>query len=177
MRRRRRALSDLERAQAREAIARVVSASPAFVRSERIVLYAAIASELDPSGIGSAALAAGKQLLWPRVRADGGMEVAVARFAELTPDTAGVPAPPLGSGAVRVASDALLIVPGLAFTRRGERLGRGGGHYDRLLASCAQATSIGVAFDIQLVDELPSEDHDRRVQFVATPSGMWRAVP
>ena len=53
------------------------------------------------------------------------------------------------------------IVPGLAFTKSGKRLGYGGGWYDRLLAASAEdALKIGVAYEFQLVDDLPSEQHD-----------------
>jgi len=62
-----------------------------------------------------------------------------------------------------------ILVPGVAFTRAGLRLGRGGGYYDRLLAQCGSGTlRIGVAFSCQLVDELPCEPHDQRVDLVLT---------
>ena len=61
----------------------------------------------------------------------------------------------------------LLLVPGVAFTRGGERLGRGGGYYDRLLASSElRATTIGVCFLAQLLPALPVEAHDARVSQV-----------
>jgi 5-formyltetrahydrofolate cyclo-ligase len=62
-----------------------------------------------------------------------------------------------------------VLVPGLAFTRDGHRLGYGRGYYDRLLAQ-SQATAIGLAFDAQLLDELPRETHDRAVDIVITES-------
>jgi 5-formyltetrahydrofolate cyclo-ligase len=55
----------------------------------------------------------------------------------------------------------LVLVPGLAFSRAGHRLGRGGGFYDRLLAGRARgAVKIGVCFSLQLHDEVPTEKHD-----------------
>jgi 5-formyltetrahydrofolate cyclo-ligase len=55
----------------------------------------------------------------------------------------------------------LVLVPGLAFTRDGHRLGRGGGFYDRLLAGRAnEAVQIGVCFSVQLVESIPVEAHD-----------------
>ena len=60
-----------------------------------------------------------------------------------------------------------ILVPGLAFTRDGCRLGHGGGYYDRLLAQCAPRTAkIGVCFATQMFDALPSEPHDVRVDAV-----------
>ncbi|MCH5330673.1 MAG: 5-formyltetrahydrofolate cyclo-ligase [Alistipes sp.] len=61
----------------------------------------------------------------------------------------------------------LLIVPGVAFTREGVRLGRGGGFYDRFLARPElRAFTAGVCFGVQIFDTLPSEPHDRRVDAV-----------
>ena len=59
----------------------------------------------------------------------------------------------------------LVFVPGLAFTRDGARLGRGGGYFDRFL-SRFEGTSVGVCFQEQVLDELPEEDHDQRVDHV-----------
>lgn len=65
----------------------------------------------------------------------------------------------------------VILVPGIAFTRAGRRLGRGGGYYDRLLAQCGARTArIGICFDCQIVDELPAEPHDQPVETVLTES-------
>ena len=71
--------------------------------------------------------------------------------------------------AVDFARVDLILVPGLAFTEGGERLGRGGGYYDRLLAKLLPRTRrIGVCFAAQLVAALPTEPHDQRVERVIT---------
>ena len=67
----------------------------------------------------------------------------------------------------------LILVPGLAFTRDGARLGRGGGYYDRLLANCPPRTRrIGVCFAAQIVATLPVEAHDQCVERVITESSF-----
>ncbi len=67
----------------------------------------------------------------------------------------------------------LLLVPGVAFTKQGARLGRGGGYYDRLLATKApHTTALGICFAAQLVAELPSESHDLPVDAVVTENGI-----
>ncbi|MCE9611799.1 MAG: 5-formyltetrahydrofolate cyclo-ligase [Chthoniobacter sp.] len=67
----------------------------------------------------------------------------------------------------------LILVPGLAFTRDGRRLGRGGGYYDRLLAARAPHTvTLGICFDLQIVSALPTEPHDQCVDAVITESGL-----
>jgi 5-formyltetrahydrofolate cyclo-ligase len=63
----------------------------------------------------------------------------------------------------------VVVVPGLAFTPAGARLGRGGGHFDRFLTRLGEGClRIGVAFREQLVTELPTADHDIAVDVVVT---------
>lgn len=64
----------------------------------------------------------------------------------------------------------VLFVPLLAFTARGQRLGQGGGHYDRWLAAHPQAVAIGLGWDVQEVDALPHEPHDAPLRAVVTPT-------
>ena len=67
----------------------------------------------------------------------------------------------------------LILVPGLAFDLRGGRLGRGKGFYDRFLAS-VHGPLAGVCFEDQIVCEVPTEPHDLRMDFVVTPSAIFR---
>lgn len=67
----------------------------------------------------------------------------------------------------------ILFVPLIGFTARGERLGQGGGHYDRWLAEHPGRISIGLAWDVQLRDELPREPHDVMLDAVITPTRMY----
>lgn len=71
-----------------------------------------------------------------------------------------------------VAPD-VVIVPLVAFTAEGHRLGQGGGHYDRWLAAHPDVTAIGLAWDCQLAEELPVEAHDRPLAAVVTPTRIY----
>ncbi len=67
----------------------------------------------------------------------------------------------------------LLLVPAVAFTRAGARLGRGGGFYDRLLAQKGPGTKAwGVCFEMQIVEAIPCEPHDREVDAIVTEVGI-----
>lgn len=67
----------------------------------------------------------------------------------------------------------VVIVPGTAFTAAGDRLGQGGGWYDRFLYWVrAECTTIGVGFAPQVVDEIPIEPHDVRLDMIVTDSGV-----
>lgn len=67
----------------------------------------------------------------------------------------------------------VLIVPLVGFTASGARLGQGGGHYDRWLADHPGTIAIGLAWDSQLVDDLPSEAHDIPLSAVVTPTRIY----
>lgn len=73
---------------------------------------------------------------------------------------------------VPVSELSVVLVPGVAFSRSGKRLGRGGGYYDRLLRDVSPETRrIGVILDSFLVEEIPEEAHDQRVAELVTESG------
>lgn len=68
-----------------------------------------------------------------------------------------------------------VLVPGLAFTPGGARLGQGGGHYDRLLAALPpRALRIGVGYDFQVLEDLPTEAHDMQLHWVVTEQRALR---
>ena len=67
----------------------------------------------------------------------------------------------------------VLVVPLVGFTAKGERLGQGGGHYDRWLATRPEVKTIGLAWDCQLVETLPTEPHDQRLDAIVTPTRMY----
>ena len=64
----------------------------------------------------------------------------------------------------------VLFMPLIGFTANGDRLGQGGGYYDRFLAAHPQTIAIGMAWDVQEVDELPVELHDMRLSAIVTPT-------
>ena len=75
---------------------------------------------------------------------------------------------PTGDNTANINDIELIIVPGIAYDRRGNRIGRGKGYYDRLLCSTS-ATKIGVGYDFQLIGEdIPSEEHDVAMDIVIT---------
>ncbi|HZZ26591.1 MAG TPA: 5-formyltetrahydrofolate cyclo-ligase, partial [Pirellulales bacterium] len=87
-------------------------------------------------------------------------------FDELQLDEFGILSP--SPDEAFVGSIDVCICPGVAFTEVGERLGAGGGFYDRYLATQPPRLVIGLAFECQLVPELPLELHDRRMDYIIT---------
>ena len=135
-----------------------VATTPEYAEASTVMAFVGTSGEPDTEGLFARMRADGKTLLLPRIVDD--LITPTLLGGGLVPGAFGVPEP-TGESCAASALD-LVIVPGLAFTTEGGRLGRGGGHYDRFLAHCA-APSIGVCFAEQLVDELPLEPHDIRV--------------
>ena len=90
--------------------------------------------------------------------------------SSLVPDPYGAMQPPADAEDAQVD---VAIVPLLGFTLTGQRLGQGGGHYDRLLEAQPDLVAIGLAWDCQLVDALPIEPHDRPLHAVVTPTRFY----
>ncbi len=79
------------------------------------------------------------------------------------------------AGASEAVVPDLVVVPLLAFTADGHRLGQGGGHYDRWLAAHPQVPAVGLAWDCQIAEDLPVESHDRALVAVVTPTRIYEA--
>lgn len=148
----------------------------AEVRSARTVfLYSAIGSEV-PTDRASRALAAGGAVLaYPRVRGTELELFGVGDSSELRPGYRGIREPPADALPVELAEVDLFVVPGMAFDRRGNRLGRGGGHYDRLLqAAGPRARRIGLCYAERVLERIPVAPWDRSVQCIVTENEVIR---
>jgi 5-formyltetrahydrofolate cyclo-ligase len=97
--------------------------------------------------------------------------VTIENVSELVREDRVVPQPAITDGrALPIDAFELFLVPGIAFDREGNRLGMGGGYFDRLLSHASStATFTGLAYDFQVVTHLPSEAHDISVHEVVTP--------
>lgn len=97
-----------------------------------------------------------------------GRQLCFHRISDAEKDTEtgthGIPAPKQQLPLVAPQELDILIVPGVAFTPQGDRLGYGGGYYDRYLPQCPQAQKIAVAFSQQMLAHLPTETHDLTIE-------------
>lgn len=157
-----------------------LSAVPAFVRSERLALFASLPDEIDTRPLFDLARSAGKPCLFPRCLPGDQLEfVRVESWDELVPGRYGVPEPGDVRDAERLGPSDLAILPGVAFDRRGRRLGRGRGFYDRTFAAVAAGPGpllVGLAAAFQVVDEVPAGPTDRPVDAIVTETGIvWIA--
>lgn len=78
---------------------------------------------------------------------------------------------PTGSDLADISDIEMIVVPAVAYDRNGNRVGRGKGYYDRLLAT-SKAVKVGVGYDFQIVDEIDAEPHDVKVDIIITNRGI-----
>jgi len=160
------------RAVAAQAVAQRALESPRVAEAVRVLAYAATAEELDPAPLVRALRARGAHIAYPRVTAPGEMALHWCDDeSDLAPGYCGI----LEPAANRPSADApefdLVLVPGTAFDEACGRLGMGGGFYDRLLPQLGpDAIALGLAFDEQIVAEVPAEEHDIPLDAVVTPT-------
>lgn len=175
LRRRRRALTVASPA-AGEAAARLLPLE-SLPPVRTFAAYLPAGGEIDPGPLSVRLLALGAKRLLPRVFEDGSLRFLDAPpEGPLAPDAAGVPAP-LPDRPERRPD--LVITPLVGFDRFGGRLGQGGGHYDRALASLRRTGPVfvlGLAFAGQEVDRLTLEPHDQTLDAVLTEAG-YRGLP
>lgn len=138
-------------------------------------VYLASLNELDLSPLIESLWSVGCPVQVPAWRNGTYVLVPYSRETTLVPGPMGILEPdPEGSVPTDLGSvPAVWIVPGLAFTRQGSRLGYGGGWYDRLLSVAdPSAILLGVAYPFQMAEELPSEVHDIRLTDVVVAEGF-----
>jgi 5-formyltetrahydrofolate cyclo-ligase len=159
-------MTDAERAEAADAIALHVLATPVLARAARVACYLSM-----PSEPGTGLHERGVEVLVPVTLADHALDWVVHDpAAPVVRTSLGIPepaAPRLGPAALATCS--AVIVPALAVDHAGHRLGRGAGYYDRALAGVA-APVCALVFSHQV----RHEPHDVPVQMAITPSGLFR---
>src|SRR5207302_6795888 len=135
-------------------------------------------TEVPTSGMAERLLASGRRLLLPFL-AEGAMEAAEVPPGQSLVSTAYGPKEPAHRVSLDPGEVDVVVAPGLAFDRRGHRLGFGGAHYDRYLAKMSpDATRVGIGFSLQLVDRVPAGPLDERLDLVVTEAGVvWFAPP
>ena len=174
---RRDALPEAERATLGRRIFSEVIRLPAYTRSRVVLAYASFGSEPETGGFLRRVLDDGKTLLLPRVEPSG---LALYRVGDavldLAPGTWGIREPlPEKCSRAQAGDVDFALVPGVAFDRKGGRLGYGGGYYDRLLAGPvpAEAPAVAAAFEAQMVERVPVGPHDASVDVVVTEKSVY----
>lgn len=173
-------LTPEQRSAAGRALRDAILALPETQMAGTVAAYYSLASEPDTHALVFALWKRGSYVLLPLLRPDLDLDWASYEGPDsLRPGPRGLSEPtepPRGAGAV--ASADLVIVPALAVDRRGVRLGRGGGSYDRALVRVGrQVPTVSLLYDSELLDEVPAGPHDQRVRLVAQPAHGITRLP
>ena len=186
----------MEKAQAREEVARrlsqlgpearraasarirqLIAELPEFREAETVMLFVSLPDEANTIPIIVDAMAAGKRVVVPKV--DKRRKVMEARVLsdveeDLVPGVFGIPEP-RETEVVAPGEIDFIIVPARAFDRQGNRVGRGGGYYDRYMAQPAfRAIRCGIGFAAQVLDEVPHDERDLPIHLLVTEDGVLR---
>ncbi len=160
------------------AAARLLAGLEEFVRAEVVMLYLSVAGEIDCLPLAREAWQGGKAVLAPTACDNcRNMRPILCRpgDAEMFDISHGLRQPARRELEMEIQGIDLVVVPAMAFDRAGNRLGRGGGFYDRFLARPGLgAIKIGLAFDAQIVDTIPVGPHDLPVDIIVTDKEIIR---
>lgn len=171
--RRRRPLTEL--GEAARAIAGHVLAAPEVRRAATVAAYVSVGSEPGTTALLDALADSGRHVLLPVLLPDNDLDW--SRYAGHVESAGRGLLEPVGErlGPAAVATADVVLVPGLAVSQRGERLGRGGGSYDRALARVPVGTPVWVLlYDDEVGRDVPVEPHDRPVTGAVSPAGVVR---
>lgn len=167
-------LDPADRAERSRRIADRVLALPEVIEARTVMAFWSFGSEVETAGLLGRLRERGARVALPRVEDGEVVAVVHAAGGPVAPSRFGA-MEPSGRDVLDPREIDLVIVPGVAFDRRGARVGYGGGFYDRFLARVRpDAPAIAVAFSEQVVDEVPEGPMDRRVDAVVTDAEVIR---
>jgi 5-formyltetrahydrofolate cyclo-ligase len=163
-------------------ICHALAALPEYLRARTVMFYVELGSEVRTRPFLPTAWQDGKRVVVPYCVGEQLGLFCLERLDELAPGALGILEPTaelrgLADRQVDVSRLDLIVVPGVAFDRRGGRLGRGKGYYDRLLRQVRpDATLVALAFECQLFAEIPMLPHDVYMHKVISEQAVYEAV-
>lgn len=151
-----------------------------FKNAGIIFFFASFRTEVDTTEMIKSSLTSGKRVILPKVDKENHelLLYEIREFVELTPGYMGIPEPPVAENLMNINDADIVIIPGAGFDASGNRIGYGGGYYDRLLSGLQKPVPvIAPAYEEQIEDCIPSEPHDIRVQIIVTDRRVIRCGP
>ena len=144
---------------------------PEFLQADRLLVYADYNHEVMTGFLIREAWKAGKEVAVPKVVGKDMVFYRLTDFSQLKPGYFGISEP--DEGEIVDWENALMIMPGVAFDRENHRVGYGGGFYDRFLEKHPHLKRIAVAFDFQILDQVPTEPTDICPQIIVTETNTF----
>lgn len=133
-----------------------------------IFAFISMKDEIDTEEILKEILKSGKRLAVPRIDGENLVFHLIESLTDgLVPDCYGIPEPDASAPVAEPVGNDIMLIPGLAFDSRRNRLGRGKGFYDRYLNGTeASVRKIGICYDFQIVEAVPTEPHDKPLDMI-----------
>lgn len=171
-------LTEQERQEKSLQIAKQVLTLPEYENAHTVMLFLNFRDEVETTGLAEETLKRGKRLVLPRCAPHGVLVPALIGdlSKDIEPGTWGIREPKRDALAeADPATIDLVIVPGAAFDERGNRLGYGGGYYDRFLNRIRpDVPRVAVAFQTQILPEVPVDEYDQKITILVTEEGVNR---
>lgn len=151
--------------QASQSLARQFYATAYYQNAETIYGYLPYNQEVRTVPILEQALRDGKKVAVPKVYGDTMRFIYLDDLTQVAPGEMGIPEP-VADAPVARDERALVLMPGLAFDKKGNRMGYGGGYYDKFLAEEPDHPTVALCYGFQMVEHIPTEDYDIPVDLV-----------
>lgn len=171
-------LSDRDAELMSERISGLLTGMEEFKKAETVYIYKSINNEVDTDKIITAALEAGKTVALPRVSGGNMNFYRIASMEDLFFGYMGILEPSDNPYNLINTDDGIAVVPGLAFDTMCNRIGYGGGYYDRFLEKHPDLISIGIAYSWQIFEDIETDGNDIPLSMVITDKGVYhRPMP
>lgn len=165
IRERKRAMTEEEIVTRSEALGKAFAASELYQKAETVYGYLPYNQEVRTVPMLEQALKDGKKVAVPKVIGDEMVFIYLDDLTQVEKGYAGIPEP-IADGPVAEDTQALVLMPGLAFDRKGHRIGYGGGFYDKFLQREQSHPTLALCYEFQLLPYLETEEHDIPVDCV-----------
>ncbi len=147
--------------------------SPLFAQATTILAYHPLGNEVDIRPVIEAAWRQKKEVAFPKVLGEEMDFFVVTDFSQLQQGAFGVMEPVAGCARLSAAQkDILVLTPGVAFDKKGNRLGFGKGYYDKYFAERKAWARLGISYSLQAAEALPADPYDLPLPFLVTEEGM-----
>ncbi len=151
------------------AVSELLLSSDIIGKADLVLCYISVGSEVSTRYLIDELIASGKPVAAPKCTGEGKMEFFLIRSRnDLEKGKYGIPQPDKNCRYAEISKDTVCIVPGLSFTISGDRLGYGGGYYDRFLSLNRGLRTVGLTFEELIMPSLPCGAHDTGVKYLAT---------
>lgn len=149
---------------------------PEFKRADRIYTYVSMDNEIDTIMLIDYSLSLEKRVFVPRVSGKNMEFYEISDISELNPGYMGIYEPDINGKEPDYSRTGFMCMPGLAFDRSYNRIGYGGGFYDRYLSVDNKLYKAALAYEAQLLESIPAQDGDVRPDMIVTEESIYRKL-